>query len=154
RAGRAAGLIIVMAPGYTFDNADVHAPARFAAIAAMFDAITIRHLKRRGIDDGWRCLEIGAGGGSIANWMSMRVGERGHVLATDIDTRYLTPLRFHLINLDVIEHDVTTDSLPTQYFDLVHARLVIMHLRDKRAVLQRLIGALKPGGWLLVEDFD
>jgi hypothetical protein len=33
-------------------------------------------------------------------------------------------------------------------------RLVLMHLRKRQEVLERLVSALKPGGWLVVEDFD
>ena len=56
--------------------------------------------------------------------------------------------------LDVIRHDVTRDALPDAAFDLVHARLLVMHLADKAAALRCMIAALKPGGWLIVEDFD
>jgi 2-polyprenyl-3-methyl-5-hydroxy-6-metoxy-1,4-benzoquinol methylase len=33
---------------------------------------------------GWRRLEVGAGGGSIASWFAHRMGSEGHVLATDL----------------------------------------------------------------------
>jgi hypothetical protein len=44
--------------------------------------------------------------------------------------------------------------LPEHEFDLVHVRLVLMHLPERDAVLGRLIKALKPGGWLIDEEFD
>jgi hypothetical protein len=53
-------------PRYVLDNAAAQAPARFDALAAIFDPGTIRHLRERGVAEGWHCLEIGAGGGSIA----------------------------------------------------------------------------------------
>jgi len=70
---------------YAFDNAAPQAGDRFANLSALYDEVTCRHLDRFGIDTGWDCLEVGAGGGSIARFMSMRVGPRGHVLATDLD---------------------------------------------------------------------
>jgi SAM-dependent methyltransferase len=140
---------------YVFDNAADLAPARFHVLASMFDSGTIRHIKRRGIREGWSCLEVGGGGGSIAYWLSMRVGPQGRVLVTDLDTQHLDVLTaLELPNLEVQRHDLTCDPLPDAAFDLVHARLVVMHLADKPAALRRMIAALKPGGWLVVEDFD
>src|ERR1700748_3248659 len=51
---------------YALDNAAREASARFAALAAMYDPGTIRHLEQRGVTSGWHCLEVGGGGGSIA----------------------------------------------------------------------------------------
>jgi SAM-dependent methyltransferase len=36
----------------------------------------------------------------------------------------------------------------------VHARLVLQHLPERDAVLRRLVAALKPGGWIVVSEFD
>jgi SAM-dependent methyltransferase len=137
---------------YALDNAAAQAGGRFAALRALFDAGTIRHLEERGVTDGWRCLEVGGGGGSIAAWLSERVGPAGRVVVTDINTRFLETLRQP--NLEVLQHDIVTDPLPEAAFDLVHARLVLMHLPERDAVLARLMAALKPGGWLLDEEFD
>lgn len=138
---------------YVFDNA-AEAPARqrFAALPRLYDPGTIRHLDRLGVRPGWRCLEVGAGGGSIALWLAERVGPTGHVLATDVDTRFLEPLAGPW--LEVRRHDVTADPLPPAALDLVHARLVLLHLPERETALARLVAALKPGGWLLVEEFD
>src|SRR5262245_39199054 len=137
---------------YVFDNAAEQAAARFVALSSVFDEGTMHQIERRGIRHGWTCLEIGGGGGSIAAWLAARVGPAGRVLATDVDTRYLDRLR--LPNLDVRRADVAVDPLPPGAFDLVHARLVVMHLPDAAAVLERMAAAVRPGGWLLVEDFD
>jgi SAM-dependent methyltransferase len=125
---------------------------RLAAIADLYDAGTIAHLSRRGVDVGWRCLEVGGGNGSIARWLSDRVGRAGHVVATDVDTRFFDPES--RLNLDLRQHDITCDPLPAGAFDLIHARLVLIHLPARDWVLRRLAGALAPGGWLLIEEFD
>jgi SAM-dependent methyltransferase len=80
------------------------------------------------------------------------VGVEGHVLATDLDTRFVGALRRP--SLEVQQHDISADELPTGRFDLVHARLLLSHLSSPDVVLTRLIDAVKPGGWLLVEDFS
>jgi SAM-dependent methyltransferase len=137
---------------YVFDNAGAQAGTRFSALAAIFDPGTIRHLTARGVSDGWHCLEVGAGGGSIATWLCERVGPAGHVVATDIDPRFLEGLRRP--NLEVRRHDVASDPLPEGVFDLAHARLVLVHLPDRERALARILAALKPGGWLVIEEFD
>lgn len=137
-------------PRYPFDNSAPEAVDRFTGLSALYDPVTARHLDRLGIAPGWRCLEIGAGGGSVALHMSSRVGERGHVLATDIDTSRM-PADLPA-NVAVCRHDIGTDALPAMSYDLAHARAVLPFVADHDAVLARLIEALTPGGWLLVED--
>ena len=137
---------------YVFGNADKETQARFAALSAMFDPGTIRHLEDRGVGRGWRCLEVGGGSGSIATWLADRVGPTGRVLVTDIDPRFLETLK--LPNLEVRRHNIVSDPLPEKAFDLVHARLVLIHLSERDKVLKRMVAALKPGGWLVDEEFD
>ncbi|MBO3751168.1 class I SAM-dependent methyltransferase [Streptosporangiaceae bacterium NEAU-GS5] len=122
--------------------------ARLATMAAVCDPETISLLERLGLDASWRCLEVGAGGGSVAAWLAERVA---HVTATDIDTRYLDGL--NAPNLAILRHDVTSDPLPEQSFDLVHARFVLEHLRERENVLDRMVSWLAPGGLLVVEAF-
>src|SRR5882757_5417548 len=145
-AGRSANSI------YALDNAGKQASTRFDALAAMYDPVTIRHLENLGVSPGWRCLEVGGGGGSIAAWLAARVGPTGHVLATDLDPRFLDESKAP--NLEVRRHNIVTESLPEATFDLIHARLVLIHLPEREKVLERLVAALKPGGWLIEEEFD
>ena len=35
------------------------------------DAATIRYLEEIGLSGGWRCLEVGGGAGTIAEWMCL-----------------------------------------------------------------------------------
>jgi SAM-dependent methyltransferase len=137
---------------YVFDNAWERGRARLATVEELLDPGSERHLAALGIRPGWRCLEIGAGGGSIARWMCERTGPDGIVTATDLDTRYLEAL--NVPNLEVRRHDVVTEPLETGAFDLVHARLVLEHLPARDAVLAKLIAALVPGGTLLIESLD
>jgi SAM-dependent methyltransferase len=139
-------------PGYLFDNARAEAQRRFAGLEICFDALTKHHLAGRGLRPGWRCLEVGAGSGSVARWLASQVGPDGYVLATDIDTQWFEG--GGLPQLDVAAHDIVEDPMPAAEFDLIHARLVLVHLPTRDQVLARLAGALKPEGWLVIEDFD
>ena len=137
---------------YIFDNAAPQARARLTALAALHDPGTIRHLAATGVTDGWACLEIGAGLGTLTRWLSQRVGPPGRVLAIDIDTRFLEEL--NLGNVEIRRQDILASPLPRSTFDLACARLVLEHLPDPDAALQRMSQALKPGGWLVVEDLE
>lgn len=137
---------------YVFDNAAEYAKVRYHVLSALYDAKTIRHLEQVSIERGWSCLEVGGGGGSIASWMCERVGPQGHVLATDIEPRFLWTLSFD--NLEVRQHDIRIDGLPERQFDLAHTRLVLHHLPGRDLALQRILASLKPGGWIVVEEFD
>ena len=137
---------------YLLDNAGRETSRRFDALSALYDGDTIRHLENRGISEGWSCLEVGGGSGSIAAWLARRVGSTGSVLVTDLDPRYLQ--FFGAQNVEVRRHNIVTDPLPEAAFDLIHARLVLMHVTEREQVLARLVTALKPGGWLVDEEYD
>ena len=140
---------------YVWDNAAPHAAQRLGSLATLHDPTTVRRLDALGVGEGWRCWEVGGGAGSIASWLARRVGVGGHVLVTDIDLRHLEALAaLHFSHLQVLRHDVEHDPFPAEPFDLIHARLVLMHVPTADQVLRQLVLALKPGGCLLIEDYD
>ncbi|WP_181764912.1 class I SAM-dependent methyltransferase [Streptomyces albidus (ex Kaewkla and Franco 2022)] len=138
--------------GYLLDNRQVEAGARFDALSALFDASTFRHFELLGIDEGWQCWEVGAGGPTVPAWLAERVGPSGRVLATDIDVSWTEAAAAG--GAEVLRHDVALDEPPAGPFDLIHARLVLVHVADRDAALRSMIGALRPGGRLLIEDAD
>ncbi|MFL1428548.1 MULTISPECIES: class I SAM-dependent methyltransferase [unclassified Nocardiopsis] len=138
------------APGYVFDNHNENAPDQHRFLAAAYDPLTTRRLAQTGVGPGWRCLEVGAGGGSVAHWLADRVAPGGSVTATDVKPEHIAPAE----GLEVLRHDITRDPLPEAAFDLVHSRLVLLHLPERLKVLDRLVRALKPGGVLQLDEFD
>jgi SAM-dependent methyltransferase len=135
--------------GYAFDNFNPEAIDQHACLAAIQDPVTTSRLAELDLT-GRRCLEIGAGGGSIARWLADRVGPDGEVVATDIKPVHIAEhprLRIEL-------NDVVNDPLPGGAWDVIHARLVLQHLPSRRDVLRRLAAALAPGGALLLEEWD
>jgi ubiquinone/menaquinone biosynthesis C-methylase UbiE len=76
----------------------------------LFDPVTFRNRDATGIHPGWRCLEVGAGGGSVALWLAERVGPAGHVLATDLDPGWLAPADRPVV--EIRRHDITRDPRP------------------------------------------
>ena len=142
-----------MAQGYAYDHAWSQERIRLAGLETALDPGTHDHLTRLGIRPGWRCLEIGAGGGAVAFWLAERVSPGGVVVATDLETDFLESEAAGRIGLEVMKHDVTTEQLPTG-FDLVHARWLVEWLPDKRLALTRMMEALRPGGVVLIEEPD
>jgi len=138
---------------YLFDNAAPQAEARFSALESGYDAVSRKALAATGLGPGWVCLEVGGGGGSLGDWLGARVGPHGEVTVTDVKPD-LAESRPRPANVRVLRHDITRDPLPAEGYDLVHARLVLTHLPERLPVLERLAGALRPGGWLVLEDFD
>ncbi|RVU23676.1 class I SAM-dependent methyltransferase [Streptomyces antnestii] len=136
--------------GYVFDNDNVHADEHHRCLAASLDPITTARLVATGVTDGWHCLEVGAGGGSIASWLAERVAPTGQVLATDVNPVHIPAAP----GLRVQRHDVVRDPLPQEAFDLVLSRLVLRHLAERHAALAAMMRALRPGGWLQIDEFD
>jgi SAM-dependent methyltransferase len=126
--------------------------AHYATLGQLFDPTTFRHLDRLGLRAGWRCWEVGAGGPTVPAGLAERAGPTGRVLATDIDVSALEEAPEP--GFEIRRHDVTAEPAPLSGCDLVHARLVLMHVADRVAALSAMAGALRPGGWLLAEDAD
>ncbi|WP_431962916.1 class I SAM-dependent methyltransferase [Actinacidiphila sp. bgisy160] len=137
---------------YLLDNRRAEAGTRFEAFAELFDPVTFRHVDALGIAAGMRCWEVGAGGTSVPLGLAARVGPGGTVVATDIDVSWTRDAAGGTV--EVLRHDVAADPAPPGGFDLVHARLVLVHVADRAEALRRMTGALRPGGWLLLEDAD
>ncbi len=140
------------ARGYAFPHANAQESRRLELLEQRLDPITTRRLERFGLPSGARCLDVGAGGGSIARWLCRHVGSTGRVTATDLETDFLAAKPPP--NLRVLRHDVTTDAFSEESFDLVHVRTVLTHIGERMAPLRRMVSWLAPGGWLLVEEAD
>lgn len=138
--------------GYLLDNQQAEAGTRFDALSTLFDPSTFRHIENLGIGKGWRCWEVGAGGPTVPAWLAERVGPEGYVLATDIDVSWMAEPA--AAAYEVRRHDVGTGKPPAEGFDLIHARLVLVHVPQRDEALRAMVDALRPGGWLFLEDAD
>ncbi|MBP2327154.1 SAM-dependent methyltransferase [Kibdelosporangium banguiense] len=145
---------------YVFNPTWVKETERLRTNEAIWDPGTFERMDRLGVAAGWRCLEVGAGSGSVACWLADRTGPTGRVLVTDLETRRLVERQetgWSLADLPQVEvrrHDVRTEEFPAETFDLIHARMLVQHLPDRADVVARMVRALRPGGLLFLEDTD
>src|SRR4051812_22995785 len=138
-----------MTRDYVYDQGYADERKRIAGMEALWDPGSQALLDELGIRRGWECLEVGAGGGSLVEWMA---AQGASVLAVDIDTRFVEPLASE--SIEVRRLDIREAELPQSEFDLVHSRLVLEHLADRKQILERLVATLRPGGWIVIEDYD
>jgi SAM-dependent methyltransferase len=138
-----------MAQGYAYDPQFAEEHKRLQGMEALWDPGTKTLLGELGAGPGKRCLEAGAGGGSIVAWLAEQGAE---VAAVDVDVRFVAPLASDRVSVHQL--DLRSDPLPEGGFDFIHSRLVLEHLPERREVLERLVAALNPGGWIVIEDYD
>lgn len=138
--------------GYVLDPTWHAERTRLDSLTALYDPGTLAICEQLGLRAGWRCLDVGAGTGTLAQALQARTAPTGTVVALDRDPRFLEPLAGP--GLEPVALDVTQSPPPGPAYDLVHARLVLEHLPERGQVLANLIRAAKPGGWVLIEDFD
>ena len=138
---------------YILDDASTFEYKRLDLMSKILDPWTRRYMTRLGLSEGWRCLELGGGNGSIAEWLCDVVGPSGSVTAADIN-----PVLLELIpaqNLSVRQMDVRTDELETNAYDLVSCRAMLHQISEHApGVIARMAAAVKPGGWLLIQEPD
>jgi len=122
-------------------------------MSKILDPWTRGYLTELGVVEGWHCLELGGGNGSISEWLAAQVGGSGSVTAIDIN-----PVLLELVpaqNLSVRQMDVRTGELPSESYDLVTCRAMLHQIAEYAPqVLARMAEAVRPGGWLLIQEPD
>lgn len=113
-------------------------------------------LDRLGLREGWRCVDVGAGGGDVTVALAELVGRDGRVYAVDSDPGARDAVakaaadaaQAQVIALTQAGEDLT---LP-EPVDLAFCRFLLLHVIDPVAVLQRMGQAVRPGGWVVAQE--
>ncbi|MFE6847091.1 class I SAM-dependent methyltransferase [Streptomyces sp. NPDC057686] len=119
--------------------------------ALVYDPFTRARLRDLGVGPGWRCLDVGAGTGTVARWLAEEAGA-DEVVALDRDTSHLVPIAGPRLRVRAADLTRLASETGLGTFDLVHARFVLMHLPERRALLTQLADLLNPGGYLVLSD--
>lgn len=125
---------------------------RLNMMSDLLDPASRFHIEQTGVSSGWKCLEIGAGNGTLSLWLSSKVGPSGLAIATDINSDLMSGLKAR--NLEVRKFDVVNEEPSDSPYDLVLIRALLHHLPQRREVITKMISWLKPGGWLFIEEPD
>lgn len=134
---------------YVLDSGTDLGREQLEYLEELLDGPTAQFVESLGPPNGGRCLDVGAGNGSMTRWLACRVSSPDRVSTIDLEDAHLDVPP----GVTVHRYDVN-DGLPTRdRFDLIHARLLLMHLRRRRDILAELAGALETGGRLVVADF-
>jgi 2-polyprenyl-3-methyl-5-hydroxy-6-metoxy-1,4-benzoquinol methylase len=128
--------------------------------AAGLEPGTRNALEKVGVAKGWACLDAACGTASVTKILGEMVGATGAVHAIDLDQTYGVPAieKLNSAGPKIFSFetcDVMAGAAPQGApFDLVFARLLIIHMPDQSKALQNLWSWVRPGGVLLVEDYD
>jgi ubiquinone/menaquinone biosynthesis C-methylase UbiE len=134
--------------------------ARLSQQSALWRDATARVLEQLGLSNGMSCLDIGCGAGDVMLALGRRVGPTGRVVGVDLDAelgkRVADELnKRQIADFSFVEADVTKpDTLPVEQFDVVSARFLLIHMQDPVGLLETIWGLTKPGGTLVVFDYD
>jgi ubiquinone/menaquinone biosynthesis C-methylase UbiE len=128
--------------------------------AELWEEATARILDQLELAPGMTCLDLGCGAGDVMIALGRRVGPNGRVLGVDTDAELGERVARELNKTGVscfsfLEADITDpESLPSELFDVTCTRFLLIHLQDPVAALRTMWNLTRPGGVLLVFDYD
>jgi ubiquinone/menaquinone biosynthesis C-methylase UbiE len=111
-------------------------------------------LERLGLGPGWRCVDVGAGGGDVSVALAEMVGRDGRVYAVDSDPRTRDEVaraaaaHAQVIALTQAGEDL---SLPEEV-DLAFCRFLLLHVHEPLAVVRMMAASVRPGGWVVAQE--
>jgi trans-aconitate methyltransferase len=116
-------------------------------------------LDRIGLRPGQSAIDIGCGPSGILDLLSAAVFPGGHVTGLDADPAHVAMAREYaselgLLNADLVTADARHTGLPSDSFDLVHARTVLVTIPEPEDVLAEMVRLTKPGGWVAGQEPD
>ncbi|GIE93033.1 methyltransferase domain-containing protein [Paractinoplanes rishiriensis] len=100
-------------------------------------------------------LDVGCGTGAITRGMAERVGPDGSVLGIDISADLVARAMAAGVaaNLSYARADIHDHPWPGR-FDVANAARLLQWLADPAAAMAAMVGAVRPGGRVVVLDYD
>lgn len=111
-------------------------------------------IERLGLGPGWKCADVGAGGGDVSVALGKIVGPSGRVFAIDIDPKR----RDEVAEIAARETQVIALTQPAEELilpekvDLAFCRFLLLQVIDPLAVIMQMSKAIREGGWLVIQE--
>lgn len=111
-------------------------------------------LDRLEIGPGWRCVDVGAGGGDVSVALAEIVGITGRIYAVDSDpgARDLVAAAASAHSQVLAITQAGEDLVLPELVDLAFCRFLLMHVHNPGAVLTRMGSSVRPGGWVVAQE--
>jgi SAM-dependent methyltransferase len=111
-------------------------------------------LDRLGIGPGWRCVDVGAGGGDVSVALAEIVGRDGRVYAVDSDpaARDEAASAAAAFSQVLAITQAGEDLLLPEPVDLAFCRFLLLHVVDPGVVVARMKQAVRAGGWVVAQE--
>src|SRR5580658_3695830 len=111
-----------------------------------------------GIGPGASAVDVGCGVLGIVHLLCERVGPGGRVLGVDREPRMIEAARRVIagrgLAADLAVQDATGLSLPSESFDLVHERTVLLNVVEPDQVVAEMVRVARRGGVVAVQEPD
>jgi SAM-dependent methyltransferase len=113
-------------------------------------------IDRLGLAEGWRCVDVGAGGGDVSVALARLVGRTGRVYAVDSDPARRDEVAAVAAAAGAAQVVALTQAgeeltLP-EPVDLAFCRFVLLQVRRPSVVLARMAQAAAPGRWVVAQE--
>jgi SAM-dependent methyltransferase len=111
-------------------------------------------LDRLGLREGWKCVDVGAGGGDVSVALAEIVGRDGRIYAVDSDPRardFVAGAASAHAQVVALTQSGEELTLP-EAVDLAFCRFLLMHVVDPVVVLRRMALAVRAGGWVVAQE--
>jgi SAM-dependent methyltransferase len=111
-------------------------------------------LDRLGLREGWRCVDVGAGGGDVSVALAEIVGRDGRIYAVDSDPAARDQVAAAAAaSAQVVAITQTgEDLLLPEAVDLAFCRFLLLHVHDPLKVLARMGQSVRPRGWVVAQE--
>jgi SAM-dependent methyltransferase len=111
-------------------------------------------LERLGIGEGWRCVDVGAGGGDVSVALAEIVGHSGRIYAVDADplARDEAAAAAAAFSQVLAITQAGEDLRLPEAVDLAFCRFLLLHVTEPSVVLTRMVAAVRPGGWVVAQE--
>ncbi len=128
------------------------------AQAEIYTPETEQLLDLIGVEQGTSALDVGCGALGVLHLLRGRVGPRGRVVGLDREPGLLAVARrlasARGLEVELVEADASSSGLPSEMFDLVHARTVLLNVSNPAAIVAEMARVAKPGGLIALQEPD